>query len=212
MRTTVLVVSAVLLLTACGIDFVAVEDDEPRGLVTLESEHAELAVASLVLHLSAVGAPPVVLLDGTELEADKDDARWLYRATPVVDTLHPRIELEIQAEDALAMTLPFVTRKGAAVWRPNGDLELPVAYGGDSSDPKLTWEVTLVDPDAEQSLTIRSRGTPLPRPIILPAVLIPTGSTVAVVTARLGRGLPEAAFPMVVQITSTARVLIPEDG
>lgn len=212
MRNALLVACAALLLPACAIDFVAVEDDEPRGLVTLESEHAELAVASLVLHLSALGAPSVVLLDGTELEAEEDDALWLYRATPVVDTLQPRFELEIQAGDGLALTLPFVTRKGPARWRPNGDLELPVAYGGDSSDPKLTWEVTLVDPDAEQSLTIRSRGTPLPRPIILPAVLIPTGSTIAVVTARLGRGLPEAAFPMVVQITSTARVLIPEGG
>lgn len=212
MRAILSIVSAVLLLTACGIDFVAVEDDEPRGLVTLESEHAELAVASLVLHLSAVGAPPVVLLDGTELEADKDDARWLYRATPVVDTLQPRLELAIQAEDALAMTLPFVTRKGPAVRRPNGDLELPVAYGGDSSDPKLTWEVTLVDPDAGQSLRIRSRGTSLPRPIILPAALIPTGSTIAVVTVALRQTVPQAAFPMVVQITSTARVLIPEGG
>lgn len=212
MRNALFVACAALLLPACDIDFVAVEDDEPRGLVTLESEHAELAVASLVLHLSALGPPPVVLLDGTALEAEKDDALWLYRATPVVDTLQPRLELEIQAGDGLALTLPFVTRKGPARWRPNGDLELPVTYGGDTSDPQLTWEVTLVDPDAGQSLTIRSRGAPLPRPIVLPTALVPTGSTIAELMVRLHEGLPEATFPMAVQITSTARVLIPEGG
>jgi hypothetical protein len=212
MKTRPPLALAALLLSGCGIDFVAVEDPDPRGQVILQSEHAELVDASLAVRLSLQGAPPLVLLDGTGLEAEEDGDFWLYRATPVVDTLQPRLELEIQTEPGLAITLPFVTRKGPAVWRPNGDLELPVAYGGDASDPQLSWGVLLVDPDAGQRLRIDSNGTPLPRPIVLPGALIPTGTTTAEITVRLQQQLPEGIFPVVVAIKGTVKVLIPDGG
>jgi hypothetical protein len=214
MKTRLPAALAALLLSACGIDFVAVEDvdADPIASVVLRSEHGETVEASLGVLLSRRGAPPVVLLGGSALQAEEDGEFWEYRATPVVDTLQPRFELEIQVEQGLSVQMPFVTRMGPAVWRPNGDLELPVAYGGDASDPQLRWSVELVDSDGRTSLRINSNRTPLPRPIVLPAALIPPGATAAYVTVGLDRQPAESIYRVAVSIRGEVIMPIPGGG
>lgn len=212
MRMRLPLVLVLMVLPGCGIDFVAVEDVDvdPRGQVMLRSEHGEVVEASLAVRLSGHGAPPLVLLDGMGLPREEDGDFWLYRATPAVDTLQPRLDLEIQAESDLAVTLPLVTRKGPAIWRQNGDLELPVAYGGDASDPYLSWRVVLVDSDGGRIMAIDSNGTPLPRPLVLPGAFIPTGAVAGEITVSLDHLPPETMYPLAVSIRGTVSVPIPE--
>lgn len=212
MRARLLLALAALVLPACGIDFIAVEENEPRGSILLRSEHGEVVEASLDVRLSRRGPPPLVLMDGVELEADEDGDFWLYEAAPVVDTLQPRIELEIQAEQGVALTIPLLMRSGPAIWRPNGDLEIPLAYGGEGDEPQLQWRVELLNSDARRSLWLDSNGTPLPRRIVLPGDLIRTGAITAVITVRLGLQLTELGYPFGVSMQGTVSVPIPEGG
>lgn len=212
MRARLLVALTALILPACGIDFIAVEDGGPSGLIVLRSEHGEVVEASLDVRFSRRESPPLVLMDGVELEAEEDGDFWLYEGTPVVDTLQPRLELEIQAEQGVVLTIPLVMRSGPAIWRPNGDLEIPLAYGGDGDGPEENWRVLLLDSDARQSLALDSRGAPLPRPIVLPAGLIPTGATTAEITVGLNLQLTEFGYPVAVSIRSTVNVPIPDAG
>lgn len=212
MRTRLLLALAALWLPACHIDFIAVDDDEPSGSIELRSEHGEVVEAWLDVRLSRRGPPPLVLMDGVELEAEEEGNFWLYEGTPVLDTLQPRLEVEIQAEQGVALTIPLLMRRGPAIWRPNGDLEIPLAYGGDGDEPPLNWRVLLVDSDTRQSLVVDSHGTPLPRPIVLPGGLIPTGSTTAEVTVGRAFQLTELGYRVGVSIRGIVSVPIPDGG
>ena len=172
--------------------------------------NAEVSLRVLLTRRGAL--PPAVLLDGTPVEAGEDGDYWRYLATPAVDTLRPRFEVELETQQGLRLTLPFVTRNGTAVWRPGGDLELPVRYLGPETDPHLGWRVRLTNDDGMMALTIDSNGVPLRSPIVVPAALVPPGTTIAEITASLDQQTDEASFPVAVSVRSTVRLRIPEGG
>ena len=203
-------VLAALLLPGCDIDFVAVDAVGP-AYVVLRSEHGDLAEATVDVVLPADGARPVVLLGGIELPGAEDDGHWRYRAMAAVDTLDPILELEIQSPASLVVPLAFVTRNGVAVWQENGDLELPVRYGGDPDDPWVAWQVFLVDSIGNRMVRIESRAAALPTPIVLDGALVPAGAVAAEVTAFRQTERGEAGYPVAVAVHATTRVPI-QDG
>lgn len=206
LRLTLLL--AVVLLPACDIDFLAVEVAED-GYIVLRSEQDSAVEASLEVALPGSVAP-AVSLDGKELTGQHEGGRWHYRTTPAVDTLQPRLDLEIGGRDLL-VPLPFATRNGSAIRRQTGDLELPIAYGGDSSDPHLAWRVVLVDSTGRSLIWIDSRAAPLPGPIVVASELVPAGAVAAEIVITRSAQHAEAAYPLNVLISSTLRVAVPGD-
>lgn len=209
MRPRLWLVLGVVLSPGCDVDFVAVEEAKQASLM-LRTEHTAVAEATLEVVLPGEGEPPLVLLGSIELRGEEEHGGWRYRATTAVDTLQPRVDLAISAPDELKLSLPFLTRNGAATWRQNGDLELPVVYGGDAQDPQLTWDlvVMLVDSLGNQLVRIDSRAGSLPTPIVLSGTLVPEGTVAAEITARSHARFSEAMYPMAVAIYSTTRIPI----
>jgi hypothetical protein len=187
-------IPAIVALSACNIEFVGVAEDQ-RSYAMLRIDQGTDLEASLEVSLPETQEPPLVYVGETQLQAETQGGRWWYRAEPVVDTLEPRVELEIRGDGVVA-PLPFVTRNGAATLRHNGDLEIPVVYGGEVSDPHLTWRVELVDSVGRRLVSIDSRSTPLSSPIVLSNELVPATAVAVQVTTRRNEQLSQASYPL----------------
>lgn len=207
MRLRLLIVLVIVTLSGCDIDFVAVQENQ-HGYARLRVDQATELQASLEVSLPETDEPPLVYVGETQLQAETQAGRWWYRMELVVDTLEPRVELEIWTEDAVIAPLPFVTRNGAAARRQNGDLEIPVVYGGDPNDPHLTWRVVLVDSGGQQLVSVDSRSLPWPSPMILSSALVPPGAVAAEITARRGEQL--SSYPFYTATESTVWIPLEE--
>jgi hypothetical protein len=204
--------AASILLAACDVDFVAVERGIPGGHVTLRGDHGTAFEASLDMRLPDEGTPPFVVLEGLPLQGEPEDGGWRYRGTVPVDSLQPQLELGIQGREHLALLLPLATRSGPGVWLQDGDLALPVVYGGDAGAPELSWRVELVDSTGRQLVRIEANGAPLPSPLVLPLDLVAEGTVAAEVTASLQRSITEDEYRLSVVIRSNVRIPIPGGG
>lgn len=209
MRPLLWLVLLLVLFLGCDVDFVAVDEAKQASLM-LRTEHAAVAEATLEVVLPGEGEPPLVLLGSIELRGEEEHGGWRYRATPAVDTLQPRLEFAIAAPDELRLSLPFLTRSGAAIWRQNGDLELPLVYGGDAQDPQLSWHLELVDSLGNPLVRIDSRAAGLPNPFVLSGTLVPEVTVAAEITARSHKRFSDAMYPLSVAIYSTTRIPIPK--
>lgn len=207
MRVRLLIILAIVALSGCDIDFIAVQENK-HGNARLRVHHGTGLAASLEVSLPETDEPPLVYMGETRLQAETQAGRWWYRMELVVDTLDPRVELEIRMEDAVIAPLPFVTRNGAAARRQNGDLEIPVVYGGDANDPHLTWRVVLVDSGGHQLVSVDSSSLPWPSPMILSSALVPPGAVAAEVTARREERL--SSYPFYTATESTIWVPLEE--
>ncbi len=209
MRLRPLMILAIVAFAGCDIDFVAVQEDQ-FGYARLRIEQGTGLEASLEVSLPETGRPPLVYVGETQLQAETQGGRWWYRIEPVVDTLKPRVDLEIWIEDAVIAPLAFVTRNGAATRRQNGDLEVPVVYGGDANDPYLTWRVVLVDSGGQQLISVDSRSTPWPSPMILSSAIVPPGTVAVQVSARRDEQLSQTSYPFYIATESAVWVPIEE--
>ena len=207
MRLRLLILIAIVALCGCDIDFVAVQEHQ-HAYASLRIDHGTGLEASLEVSLPETEQPPLVYMGETQLQAETQGGRWWYRIEPVVDTLKPRVELEIWLEDAVVAPLPFVTRNGAAIRRQDGDLEIPVVYGGDTNDPNLAWRIVLIDSGGQQLVSLDSRSSPWPSPMILSNALIPPGAVAVQVTARRDEQLSQTSYPFYIATESIVWVPI----
>lgn len=210
MRGRLWILLSIVALSGCEIDFVAVPENE-HWYARLRIDHETSLEAALEVSLPEIEQPPLVYVGETQLQAETRDGRRWYRTEPVVDTLDPRVELEIRTDRVVVASLPFVARNGAATRRQNGDLEIPVVYGGDANDPHLTWRVVVVDSGGRQLVSLDARSTSLPSPIVLSNALVPTAAVAVQVTASRGEQLSQTSYPFYIATESAVRVPI-EDG
>lgn len=202
-----------LLLAAmagCDIDFVAVEESE-YGTVTLASSQVSALEADIEFWLPRQGPAPPVLVDGTTLAAERDGDHWRFASPVAVDTLQPTLGFTIGGPDGLSLTLPLLVRNGAAQWRSDGSLLLPIVYSGDPAEPSLSWHLRLIDAEGRGPVSVLSHGTPLPSPLVLSADLAAPGAVAAEIAATFHREIVDGSFPLTVGISSSVRVPIPAD-
>lgn len=203
-----LILAVSIPLLACDVDFLAVEETRSGWIVVRTQQESSFETAIEIL-LPGEGSPPLVLLDGVDLQSERDRGHWRVQDSASVDTLWPGLELQLGARDPLLLQIPLVARNGAAVWRQDGDLELPLVAGRESSGSLSTWQVGLVDSTGVRSVAMFSRGEALPTPLVLPAALVPSGAVAAEVTVNLHRQTTYAGYPLSIGIFEQIRIPIP---
>lgn len=195
MRPRLWIVLGIIALPGCDIDFVAVPENE-QAYARLRVDHGPSRLeASLEVSLPETDQLPLVFVGETQLQAETQGERWSYRTEPVVDTLEPRVVLEIRTDEVVVAPLPFITRNGTATRRQNGDLEIPAVYGGDASDRNITWRVVLVDSDGQTLVSLDARSTPLPSPIVVSNALVPAAAVAVQITAIRNEQLSQTSYP-----------------
>jgi hypothetical protein len=193
------------LLTGCDVEFIAIERGGV-GLVVLESRQRDSLEVLIDFVLPADGAPPRVAHEGRPLRPEQQGGRWHYNASLTVDSLHPRVELTIEGDDRRVIVLPLLMRNGPAVWRDDGDLELPLVFGGQMDRWNVLWGVSLIDSMGAPLLSIESPGAALPHPLLIPGDLIPAGAVAAQLRASLNGELEDAVYPLRVGIYPTVHI------
>lgn len=123
-----------------------------------------------------------------------------------VDTLVPRVELEIRTDEVLVVPLAFLARNGAGTRRGNGDLEIPVVYGGAPGDSASWWSAQLVDSTGRTLIMLGSLGTRLPYPLVIDSALVPPTAVAALVAASRSEEIEGASLELRTQAQSIVRV------
>ena len=82
-------------------------------------------------------------------------------------------------------------------------------YGGDPQDPRLTWNLELVDSLGNHRVRIDSRAAGAPNPIVMDGTLVPEGTVAAEIMASRYELFAEAMYAVAVVIQGTVRVPIP---
>lgn len=211
MRTTLWLAFAIVALAACNVDFVAVERDQrdEEGFALLQVAQMAGLVASLHVALPETPQPPVVLVGGSPLQGVAlDDGRWAFQTEVAVDSLLPRLELEIRTDEVVVVPLAFVARNGSATRRENGDLEIPVVYGGDPSEADFTWQMLLLDSDGKQLTTVHSTSGGWLNPLVISSALVPPTAVAAQVAAIRKEEINGAPYVLKTETLSIVRVPI----
>lgn len=174
---------ALSVVSACDITFSPV-DTTPSPRILVNSAHEAALITSLDMVLAADGwTPPEVFLNEMSVEVQAEQGAWRYRSTPLVDSLSPNIVLEVQEASSTSVRLSLASRRGAAIWREDGVLELPVVYDGRAGtlESSLSWRVDLLDSSGRPQASIQSQKGPFPSPFVLDAGLVPDSAVAALV-------------------------------
>lgn len=206
-------------LAACNIDFVAVEGDSGSGdegaSAVLHVDNRNGLVAILQVVLPGTSEPPVVFVGGTALQGvARDDGRWAFDTVVAVDTLDPRLELEIRTDEVVVVVVPFafLARNGPATRRENGDLEIPLVHGDNRPDSHLNlwWQVHLLDSNERPLLTVHSLTAELPDPLVISRALVPPTAVAALVESVRSERI--AGAPYVIHAHSQSTIRVPIEG
>ena len=209
------VCAALVLLAGCDVDFVAIEEPAPPPtaiLVQVSATHADQLTAETTVRIRGAASGSVAVQDEAAGRIELGDGDWLFRDSTVVDSLSPRLTVDLAADDyAVALDFPLLVRTGPASWNAEGDLTLPVAWNENGEFQFRSWSVRLFSPD-RILLELHSVG-PLPNPLVLPGGLVGDSASVAQlgVSGRFDRGEPEPT--LVVSVSSRTEIPIPpRDG
>lgn len=206
-------------LAACNIGFVAVEGDSGSGdegaSAVLHVDNRNGLVAILQVVLPGTSEPPVVFVGGTALQGvARDDGRWAFDTVVAVDTLDPRLELEIRTDEVVVVVVPFafLARNGPATRRENGDLEIPLVHGDNRPDSHLNlwWQVHLLDSNERPLLTVHSLTAELPDPLVISRALVPPTAVAALVESVRSERI--AGAPYVIHAHSQSTIRVPIEG
>lgn len=208
MRRLLWVPLTAALLTACDLDFIAV-DAVRQGAVMLRTHQRSTFEASVLLSLPGEDSPPAVRLGGAALPGARDGGQWQFQDHVVVDSLQTQLELVIQGSDLLVLSLPLLTRSGPAAWRPNGDLELPLSFGDGGIRADSLWEVALLDSIGLPLGGINSQSAQLPSALVLPGQLVSARAVAAEVSVRLHRQIDEGPYPLTLFVIGSVRFPLP---
>ena len=215
MRTRFWLALPIAALAACNIDFVAVEGDSGSGdegaSAVLHVDNRNGLVAILQVVLPGTSEPPVVFVGGAALQGvARDDGRWAIDTVVAVETLDPRLELEIRTDEVVVVPFVFFARDGPATRRENGDLEVPLVYGGDRPDSNLWWQVHLLDSNERPLLTVHSLTAELPDPLVISGALVPPTAVAALVESVRSERI--AGAPYVIHAHSQSTIRVPIEG
>lgn len=219
MRTRFWLALPIAALAACNIGFVAVEGDSGSGdegaSAVLHVDNRNGLVAILQVVLPGTSEPPVVFVGGTALQGvARDDGRWAFDTVVAVDTLDPRLELEIRTDEVVVVVVPFafLARNGPATRRENGDLEIPLVHGDNRPDSHLNlwWQVHLLDSNERPLLTVHSLTAELPDPLVISRALVPPTAVAALVESVRSERI--AGAPYVIHAHSQSTIRVPIEG
>lgn len=212
-----------VVLAACDIEFVAIDTipDELPGRVVVQSEHGDSLRVRLRFDLPTENHSVAVALDGEKLaRRQRQEGRWRYDTTVVVNPDRPDMHLRIETNEVLEVLVPLLTRGAAAHWSAAGSLVIPLSFSEELIPAESTWEVHVADPVGRPLLNTEREDGPVPNPVILGAGVLPNGAAeVKVVTTsrqtiggRRLHSLGASRGQIEVLTHSTARVPIPERG
>lgn len=198
-----------LAVTACDIEFVAI-DDAPSVLTTVHSKQVDALEAEVSVEASRLPEPPLVLVHGEEVEpVQEEPGHWSYAAQVRVDSLDPIVRVRIDLPDPVLTEIPILARAGPPVRVPDGDLLLPLEIGVLPAGVVPDWTLFLADSTGADLVTIRSVDPPAAETLHVDGSLIPT----AVIEARVRRYYAHAiqgdGYAFLSQAASTVRFAVP---